>query len=124
MSPPSDLVEATCHCGAVRIEMPAPSAVTDCNCSICRRMGVLWAYDAPDNVRIAPPSGATDTYAWGDRSLEFHRCKVCGNVTHWSPIGDRDPGRMGVNARLMGPEALDGVEMHHLDGAGAEEEAR
>ena len=28
------MIEATCHCGAVRIEVPsAPEAVTACNCS-------------------------------------------------------------------------------------------
>lgn len=34
----------------------APAAeVTECNCSICRRYGVLWAYYPPDRVRVLPP---------------------------------------------------------------------
>ena len=33
---------ATCHCGAINVEVPeAPTIVSDCNCSICRRYGVV-----------------------------------------------------------------------------------
>jgi hypothetical protein len=32
------MIEASCHCGAVRLEIDSPPAeVTDCHCSICRR---------------------------------------------------------------------------------------
>jgi hypothetical protein len=107
------MIEATCHCGAVHLEIEtAPTKVTDCNCSICRRYGTLWAYYTLKQVRVA---GETDTYEWDDKSLKFHRCKVCGCVTHWSPNNDRD--RMGVNARLMTPEVLGAATVQQLDGA-------
>ncbi|HKD23283.1 MAG TPA: hypothetical protein VKB71_14805, partial [Rhizomicrobium sp.] len=91
------MTQSSCHCGAVRVEVPGtPSELKDCNCSICRRNGTLWAYYSPKVVRV---SGATDIYMWGDRMLELHRCKVCGCVTHWAPV-DKTYDRMGVNARL------------------------
>src|ERR1700722_11452661 len=94
-------VTASCHCGAIRLQVEAaPETVTDCNCSICRRYGVLWAYYPPQQVEILAASGATDIYMWDDRSIEFHRCKTCGCVTHWAAV-DRTRNRMGVNARLM-----------------------
>jgi hypothetical protein len=108
------MVEASCHCGAVRIEVEqAPSELTSCNCSICRRLGTLWCYYAPAQVRVV---GATDTYRWGDKHIEFHRCAACGCTTHWSPV---DPAheRMGINARLMSPEVVDGARVRRLDGA-------
>ncbi len=62
------MIEASCHCGAVRIETDeAPETVTECNCSICRRLGTLWAYYSPSSVRITPPEGATTSYAWGEK---------------------------------------------------------
>ena len=70
------MLTATCHCGAVRIEVPAaPATTTDCNCSICRRYGTLWAY-------------YPDGYVRGDRTLRFVRCRACGCwcVTHWERI--------------------------------------
>ncbi len=97
------MVKASCHCGAVRLQIAAaPTEITDCNCSICRRYGVLWAYYPPDAVSIATSGKGTQTYMWDDRSLAFHRCPDCGCVTHWAPV-DPAVGRMGVNARLMDP---------------------
>jgi hypothetical protein len=110
-------IETSCHCGAVRLTCAqAPATVTDCNCSICRRYGVLWAYYPPAQVRVTAPEGATDTYVWGERTTIFHRCRTCGCVTHWSPT---DPGEdnMGVNARLMEPAILGAARIRRLDAA-------
>lgn len=108
------VIEASCHCGAVRIEVErAPAELTSCNCSICRRLGTLWAYFAPAEVAV---TGPTATYCWGDRTLELHHCSTCGCTTHWTPT---DPARqrMGVNARLMDPAVVDAARVRHLDGA-------
>jgi hypothetical protein len=111
------MVEASCHCGAIRFAVEAgPDEVTDCNCSICRRLGALWAYYSPRQVRFAAGSGPTDIYMWGDRRLEFHRCRTCGCVTHWAPV-DRTRDRMGVNARLIAPEVLAAADLNLCDGA-------
>jgi hypothetical protein len=114
------MIEASCHCGAQRIEIDAaPETVTDCNCSICRRLGVLWAYYSPRQVRLVPPSGATSVYTWDDRSIEFHSCANCGCTTHWAPV-DKARDRMGVNARLMDPKVLAAARVRRLDGANTE----
>jgi hypothetical protein len=114
------MIEASCHCGAVKLTCtPAPTEVTDCNCSICRRYGTLWAYYSPRDVTIEPPQGATDIYMWDDRSIAFHRCKTCGCVTHWAPV-DPARDRMGVNARLMPLETVAAARVRKLDGAGTE----
>jgi len=108
------MIEGSCHCGAVHVSVEtAPEDVTSCNCSICRRTGGLWAYYKPGDVRI---DGETDTYIWGDKSLRLHRCKMCGNVTHWSPM-DPTYERMGVNVRMMAPEILAAARVRKFDGA-------
>lgn len=110
------MIEASCHCGAVRMEIEtAPDTVTDCACSICRRKGALWAYYSPKQVRLIPASGATAIYMWGDRELEFHSCKICACSTHWSAV-DKSYDRMGVNARLMAPEVLAAAKVHKSAG--------
>ena len=113
-------IEAVCHCGAVRLQIArAPLEVTECNCSICRRYGVLWAYYALEEVSLPPPD-ATETYSWDDRSIAFHRCRQCGCVSHWSPV-NRTEDRMGVNARLMDPGVVAEARLRHLDGAVSEQ---
>lgn len=109
-------INAKCHCGAVQFEIAsAPETVTECNCSICRRYGVLWAYYSPRLVQITREM-LTDTYAWDDRSIEFHRCRICGCVTHWSAV-DQAVDRMGVNARLFDLDLLAVTRVRKLDGA-------
>jgi hypothetical protein len=108
------LIESSCVCGAVRLAIThAPDELVDCNCSICRRYAALWAYYSLKDVIV--PGGLTDTFMQGPKKIEFHRCKICGCVTHWSPKDQRD--RMGVNARLMEPEVVARARVRHLDGA-------
>jgi hypothetical protein len=108
------LIESSCVCGAVRLAIThAPDELVDCNCSLCRRYAALWAYYSLKDVIV--PGGLTDTFMQGPKKIEFHRCKICGCVTHWSPKDQRD--RMGVNARLMEPEVVARARVRHLDGA-------
>jgi hypothetical protein len=112
-----EMIRASCHCGRVNLEIQdPPSEVTECNCSMCRRYGVLWAYYSPQQVRVLPPDPPTDVYLWGSRSSAFHRCQSCGCVSHWAAT-DPERDRMGVNARLMDPEVLAGARVRYLDGA-------
>ena len=110
------MIEAACHCGAVRLTAPeAPTEVTECNCSICRRLGARWAYYSPAKVAMPRP-GSTQPYVWGDRMLAFHRCRSCGVTTHWQSL-DGTQERMGVNARVMDGLDWGEVRVRPFDGA-------
>ena len=115
------MVKGSCHCGADSLELETPPAeVTECTCSICRRYGVLWAYYRVEQVRISAAPGASEAYTWGKASIEFHRCRTCGCVSHWAAVGGGRE-RMGVNARLLPLEELRSARLRHLDGAVTEE---
>ncbi len=110
------MIEASCHCGAVRLAVnQLPAWVKDCNCSICRRLGVLWVYFEPGDVEVAGED-ATTAYIWADRLIAFHHCRRCGCATHWLAI---DPAiqRMGVNARLFDPDLVSRLRVRRFDGA-------
>lgn len=112
------MIAASCHCGAVRVEVPRkPRRLTNCNCSICRRYGSLWAYYKASEVRVMAAPGATADYAWGDKSLRFVRCSTCGCITHWAPMDPEKGSKMGVNARNFEPDAIASVRVRRLDGA-------
>lgn len=112
------MIEGSCHCGAVHIAVArAPTKVTDCNCSICRRLGVLWAYCSPSEVTLTAAPEAMVVYSHGDRTIGFHHCRTCGCVSHWRSLGERPDDRMGVNARLLAPEILAAASVRKLDGA-------
>src|SRR5258708_1459809 len=95
-------VHASCACGAVRIEVARkPPKLTQCNCSICRRYGALWAYYTRRSVRIVAESGALRVYARRKSGLRFHHCATCGCVTHYERPKRGPDVTVAVNGRIM-----------------------
>jgi hypothetical protein len=112
------MLEPSCHCGAVQIKVAArPQQLTSCNCSLCRRLGTLWAYYHPDQVRITRGAGTTVAYVQGDRTLAVHHCPTCGCITHWEPTEKGRADRVAVNARLMEEQDIEGLPVRRFDGA-------
>jgi hypothetical protein len=111
------MLMGSCHCGAVRIEVPRkPRRLTSCNCSICRRQAGVWGYYDRSKVKIVARRGAVARYSWGDKYLWLYRCANCGCVTHWLPI-NRARSRMGVNFRNFDPSVIASTRVRRLDGA-------
>jgi hypothetical protein len=105
-----------CHCGCVTITLPsAPEKCTICNCSLCRRVGAVWAYYKVGSIKIDGHPEHTEGYVQGDKVLTTVRCKTCGIVTHWEPIGEGD--RMAANLRNFPLAVMEGVEKRRFDGA-------
>lgn len=111
------MIEGSCHCGSVRLTLPAPPEdLGSCNCSICRRIGGLWGYYRPDVVGVSDPEGRLTGYVQGDRTLTTWHCSNCGCTTHWSAV---DPAyeRMGVNIRMFDPAVWEPLPHRLVDGA-------
>ena len=112
------MISSTCHCGTLRIEIPhRPEAVTNCNCSICRRYGALWAYYPVGSVRVTGHPEHTDAYIWGDKTLRYVRCRNCGCLTHWEPLSPKPDSKLAVNVRNFEPSALGDFRIRRFDGA-------
>ena len=112
------MIEASCHCGAITIRAArTPRTLTECNCSLCRRYGVLWAYYPAGDVQVRVARGSKSSYLWGPRSTRFVRCRHCGCVTHWEEVKKSPSARVGVNARNLDPQVLKRLRIRHLDGA-------
>jgi hypothetical protein len=113
-------ITGACHCGAVTLEAPKkPRTLTDCNCSLCRRYGVLWAYYLADTVQVVSTSPqAFDSYSWGGKTIGFHRCRGCGCVTHYTRVNPTKPRPyMAINARMLDLAILEETPLRKLDGA-------
>ena len=111
---------AVCHCGAVRVHVrQAPRTLIRCNCSICRRYGALWAYYKPSSVRVEAPAKGLMRYAWNRKIRNYHRCRQCGCVTHYTYRKKNAWNTVGVNACNLDPAIVAGARIRQLDGAGS-----
>lgn len=114
------MLEGKCHCGAVHWTFDGdPGAATACNCTVCRRYGVLWIYDYEgERIKL---SGPTTIYTRKDRThpvIEFHFCGGCGCVASWRGLRLQADGRrrMAVNVRLAEPNLVAHLPIDHFDG--------
>ncbi len=76
---------ATCHCGAVELELSLPDGIVDprrCECSICRRKGAIVASVTLDAIRIVKGQEALRLYQFNTQTAKHYFCSVCGIYTH------------------------------------------
>ncbi len=110
------MLGGSCHCGGTRWTLDAlPESVTACNCTVCRRYGVLWAYDYEgEGIHV---SGPTTEYRRG-QAIGFHFCPACGCVAFWRGLKPGDDGRrrIAVNVRLTEPGPIAHLPIDHFDG--------
>lgn len=110
------MIQGSCHCNRVRWTLrERPESVTACNCTVCRRYGVLWAYDYEgEGIDVVGP---TTAYIRGT-AIEFHFCPACGCVAYWRSqyLDDQQRRRIAVNVRLTEPHEVAAVPIDHFDG--------
>ena len=111
------MIDGSCHCGNVTFTtVEVPQWLTNCNCTICWRLGGLWAHVSIESVRVMARE-PTVPYVREDANLAFHTCPVCGCTTHWENLKSGADAHMALNFRMCSPEELKGYRVRHFDGA-------
>src|SRR5580704_4573064 len=97
--------EGGCHCGRVRFRAKADLAqVSECNCSICTKKGILHLGAAREDFELLSGDDALATYQFNTGTARHMFCKHCG--IHAFGVPRLHPARITVNARC-----LDGVDV-------------
>jgi hypothetical protein len=75
--------KGSCHCGAVTFEVDAPTEpAVRCNCSLCRRKGILMTPPFPeDHLRVITGRDDLTLYQFNTRVAEHYFCRHCGVAT-------------------------------------------
>jgi hypothetical protein len=104
-----------CHCGRVRFRVTAElDRVSDCNCSMCTKKGILHLIVPADRFELLSGTDALTTYEFNTRVAKHHFCRHCGIHSFYVPRSD--PDKIDVNARCLddvdprtlAPERFDG----------------
>ena len=113
------MVTGGCHCSNVQLKILKPvDRLTCCNCSVCRRIGALWAYypSAAVQISVTKPD-SLGSYSWGDRCLKFRFCQQCGCHTHYESTPQSGVDRVGVNMRQFDLQIWRDLPVRYFDGA-------
>jgi hypothetical protein len=102
---------ASCHCGAVVLELDLPDGIVDprrCDCSLCRRRGAIVASVPLSGLRIVQGADMLRLYQFNTRTAKHYFCSRCGVYTHHQRRSN--PNEYGYNVGC-----LDGVTPYALD---------
>ena len=108
---------ASCHCGAVVLELDLPDGIVDpkrCDCSLCRRRGAIMAAVPKSNLRIVQGESSLKLYQFHTRTARHYFCGHCGIYTHHQRRSN--PDTYGVNVGCLDgvdPLALEPVPVSH-----------
>lgn len=77
--------KASCHCGAVQLELSLPKGLIDprhCTCSMCRRRGAIVASVPLSGLKVTSGKEQLSLYQFNTKTAKHYFCSVCGIYTH------------------------------------------
>ena len=105
--------KASCHCGAVELELELPEGLVDvrrCDCSLCRRRGAIVASIPLSGIRIIQGETELRLYQFNTRTAKHYFCSICGVYTHHQRRSN--PEQYGFNVACLegiNPLKLEGI---------------
>ncbi|MFB2735703.1 MULTISPECIES: GFA family protein [Shewanella] len=101
---------ASCHCGAVVLELSLPNGIEKprrCDCSICRRKGAIVGSVPLAGLKIIKGENVLKCYEFNTKTAKHYFCSVCGIYTHHQRRSN--PNEYGYNLGC-----LEGVNPYEL----------
>ncbi|WP_220754637.1 MULTISPECIES: GFA family protein [Shewanella] len=110
--------QASCHCGAVQMELSLPNGLVDvrrCDCSMCRRRGAIVASICLDDIRFIQGQESLGCYQFNTMTASHYFCRDCGIYTHHQRRSN--PNQFGFNIGcLVGINSLKISDVTLYDG--------
>ena len=105
-----------CHCGRVRFEVQAPARirVSECNCSICSKVGFLHLIVRAEHFKLLAGEEALTTYTFNTGAAKHRFCSVCGIKSFYVPRSH--PDGFSINARCLDAGTVEEVTVTAFNG--------
>ena len=101
-TPIQPLHRASCHCGAVVLEIHLPAGLPEphrCDCSFCKRKGAIVAAVPAADLKVIRGQAALRKYQFGRQVAEHFFCGICGIYSHHRR--STNPNEFGFNIGCM-----------------------
>ena len=100
----------SCHCGAVAFTVEVdPTEALKCNCSICSKLGAIWAFAPKSKFTLTSGSAQQGDYLFNKKHLHHRFCTRCGIESYAEGAGPDGTLTVGINLRC-----LEGVDVDKL----------
>ena len=107
----------TCHCGAVAFTVDLDLAgALQCNCSICSKLGAVWAFAPKSKMAMTSGADALGDYQFGKKRLHHRHCTRCGVETFAEGVAPDGTATVGVNLRCLNGVEVDKLTPRQHDG--------
>ena len=93
---------ASCHCGAVVLELDLPEGIVNprrCDCSLCRRKGAIVASVSLSGIRVLQGQSLLKLYQFNTKIAKHYFCSECGIYTHHQRRSN--PNEYGYNVGCL-----------------------
>jgi hypothetical protein len=100
----------SCHCQTVKFTADLDLAqALQCNCSICSKLGAVWAFAPKAKMHLQSGADALGDYQFGKKRRHHRRCTRCGIEAFAEGVAPDGTATVGINLRC-----LEGVEVDKL----------
>ena len=105
-----------CHCGRVRFEVRAAATinVSECNCSICSKSGMLGMIVPADRFTLLSGEDCLTEYRFDSGEARHLFCRYCGIKSFYFPRSH--PDGVSVNARCLDAGTVEKMKLKPFDG--------
>ncbi|MBC2834447.1 GFA family protein [Paragemmobacter straminiformis] len=110
--------QGSCHCGAVAFTVTAdlPAEVYECNCSICRRKGLLLTFVPATAFTLDSGEASLGRYRFYKHRITHRFCTTCGTEPFAEGEQNGQPMR-AVNIRCVPAADLAAIPRKAVNGA-------
>jgi hypothetical protein len=106
-----------CHCGKVQFDVTIDLArVLACNCSICRKRGMMLTFVPEDQFTLVSGEDALADYQFASKTVHHLFCTTCGVQSFGRGTMPDGTPMVAVNVRCLDEVDLDALTPTPFDG--------
>jgi len=106
-----------CHCGAIAYTVEVdPAGAIKCNCSICSKLGAVWAFAPKSKFHLTKGEGKLGDYQFSKHVLHHRFCPNCGIESYAEGKGPDGAEMAGINLRCVEGMDVDKLKPKAVDG--------